>query len=191
MSQLLHPPPPTQATAAAGPDDNPDTLRVLSRSPHPYHRQSHELLEPADRLIYTPSYTKLSTPTSDSGTEADDEHFLKGLPAPKGRLHKGLRGRNESLSGSSTPFLSPAVDDADRRTPLSLNNGGATARDKRDALDRARRRKELVRRSTEVLLLMCLGGLVLSNPQAKPFARSYHKSLLPTRRSSLFHHADI
>ena len=48
-----------------------------------------------------------SVPGSDSGTEADDEHFLKGLPAPRSKLHKGLRGMNEVLSGVSTP-LRPA-----------------------------------------------------------------------------------
>src|SRR3569833_4314385 len=84
-----------------------DGLRLLSRSPHPYHRQNFELLHPADRLSAPASsaaahrpanhaapapyphplaaFTTESTPKSDSGTEADDEHFLKGLPAPRAK----------------------------------------------------------------------------------------------------------
>ncbi|CAK7263207.1 dolichol kinase [Sporothrix epigloea] len=59
-------------------------------------------------------FSKDSVPGSDSGTEADDEHFLKGLPAPRSRPHKGLRGMSEEFSGASTPLrrtLSPERSD--------------------------------------------------------------------------------
>src|SRR5690606_18758823 len=113
----------------------------LSRSPKPYHRQNFELLEPSDCISHNahqgfrPAYPSRLTPganlprdspfVSDSGTEADDEHYLKGLPAPKVRLHKGLRGRNEALSGSSSPMLSPTITahhtaELGERSPVSV-----------------------------------------------------------------------
>lgn len=174
MPEHLQPPP-----ACAGPDsaeeDHDSRRRIPSRSPHPYHRQKSELLEPSNRFAYRasianpfPSFAKESPAASESGTEADDEHFLRGLPAPRARLHKGLRGKNEPLSGTSTPLLSPAVlEEEGRQTCLS--------QDKRGATERIRRRKEVIRRVTEVLLLVCQGGMVASNADVQPFLRLHKK----------------
>ena len=110
-----------------------DGLRLLSRSPHPYHRQRFELAHPSERFNANLPPTQ-STPrsaqntddegkespkflsridreptNSDSGTEADDEHFLKGLPAPRLRPHKGLRDVDGNISSSPSPLLSPAI----------------------------------------------------------------------------------
>lgn len=184
------------STKLAMPDtvaDDPDSLRVLSRSPNPYHRHSFELHESSDRLVHRPGrntpvdnaasepFPSLgslinSTTASDSGTEADDEHFLKGLPAPKARLHKGLRGKNEPLSGSSTPLLSPAVMEEEGRRRSSRVNQG----DKRVISDRIRRRRELVRRLAEVLLLGFQGGMIAVNPQVQPAFRMYQESMYST-----------
>ena len=201
MPEHLLPPSPAFApvsTPASEPDqDHPEGLRILSRSPHPYSRQNHELLEPSDRLVHQaaavavvtqktgssgfatpneqPEFTKDSTPASDSGTEADDEHFLKGLPAPKARLHKGLRGKNESISGTSTPMLSPAIleEEGMRKTVSGYASGPTVTRDRRSAAERSvRRRKEVIRRLSEVLLLACQAGMVASNPDVQPFLRS-------------------
>jgi hypothetical protein len=197
MSELLRPPDPNPVLSTSDADDQEgEQLRILNRSPHPYHRQSCDLLEPSERLLAgaaaatatgfegtdPPSYLsrpaffhKDSTPGSESGTEADDEHFLKGLPAPRGRLHKGLRGGNEPLSGSSTPFLSPALlEEEGRKSPLSLSQG-AFERDKRGSADRSRRRKEVIRRGAEILLLVCQGGLIASNRDAQPFIQLHRK----------------
>lgn len=177
-------------------------LRLLSRSPHPYHRQHFELLHPADTLASPSrppatttattlpppdsreslshsfrSFTKESTPTSDSGTDADDEHFLKGLPAPKAKLHKGLRGRNEAVSGTSTPLLSPAIlEDEGRKVPLVLKRD-IFDRDIRNGAEKGRRRKELVRRSTELLLLVSLGRILYSNPEVAARIRLWKKGM--------------
>ncbi|KAK4159004.1 hypothetical protein QBC43DRAFT_137756 [Cladorrhinum sp. PSN259] len=165
-------------------EEDPDSLRTLSRSPHPYHHQSSELHEPLDRLIYRanrkidtgngdsePFPSLNSTTASDSGTEADDEHFLKGLPAPKARLHKGLRGKNEPLSGSSTPLLSPAVmEEEGRKRPPGVKLG-----EKRPVSERMRRRRELIRRAAEISLLGCQGMLVATNRQVQPTIQQYHK----------------
>ncbi|KAK0626542.1 hypothetical protein B0T14DRAFT_510288 [Immersiella caudata] len=201
MSEHLQPPGASPHPQASDAEDDREQLRILTRSPHPYHRQSSELLEPSDRLVYNgntlvpvaavstgrdgsrtpsyllraPSFTKDSTPASESGTEADDEHFLKGLPAPKQRLHKGLRGKNEPLSGSSTPFLSPAILEEEGRM-LSLSS--SQERDKRNVLEKSKRRKELIRRGAEILLLACQGGLIASNRDAKPFIWLYQRELI-------------
>lgn len=201
MSENLRPPDPNPnpVLSTSDADHDGEQLRILNRSPHPYHRQSCDLLEPSERLLSGADATatgfertdsqsylsrpaffhKDSTPGSESGTEADDEHFLKGLPAPRGRLHKGLRGGNEVLSGSSTPFLSPALlEEEGRKSPLSLSQG-AFERDKRGTAERSRRRKEVIRRGAEILLLVCQGGLIASNRDAQPFLRLHRKGEEP------------
>ncbi len=199
MTEHLQPPPPIPP-ATSGPnsgDEGHDTLRILSRSPHPYHRLNSELLAPSDRIAYPhdpsadadaqdpiaapnppfPSFARESPLGSESGTEADDEHFLKGLPAPKARLHKGLRGRNEALSGASTPLLSPAVlEEEGRKAHLSSPGSfGRYEHDRRATAERVRRRRELIRRAVEVLLLVCQGGMVASQPETRPFLRLHRK----------------
>ncbi|PKS05326.1 hypothetical protein jhhlp_008700 [Lomentospora prolificans] len=172
---------------------NPDAseeanLRLLSRSPHPYHRQNFELLQPTDRIEYTgrprpalaprsddldtsnPRLPKDSPLGSDSGTEADDEHFLKGLPAPRAKPHKGLRGRNEALSGASTPLLSPTipehhVEELGGKLPEAIKG------DRRLGIDRVRQARHVVRRYIEVALLAGLIMMVLSNRSVQPIRK--------------------
>ncbi|KAI0119132.1 hypothetical protein F4814DRAFT_410689 [Daldinia grandis] len=167
-----------------------DALRLLSRSPHPYHRQHSELLEPSDRLTYatlgrdriTPQsvssgVSREITPSSDSGTEADDEHFLKGLPAPR-RSRKGLRGRNEVLSGTSTPIPSPAVlEEEGRRISYNMKKDELIGKRPQNPADRARRRKEIVRRSAELLLIGFLGIVVCTNTYVQPILRRWNREL--------------
>ena len=187
MSQHLSPEPLT------APEPEQDTLRALSRSPHPYHHRRRELPYASDRFDasngaatlrsraptddatnFAPTalspYLKESSPGSESGTEADDEHFLKGLPAPKWKPRKGLRGRNEPLSGSSTPPASPAIweeertsCDAKEREPSKPSKS-----ERRQAIDVLRRHKNLCQRATEAAILVALGLMVRANPQVAP-----------------------
>lgn len=155
-------------------DPDHDGLRLLSRSPHPYRRQTSELLEPSSSYAI-----RQSPPPTDSGTEADDEHFLKGLPAPR-RLHKGLRGRNDVSSGASTPFLgTPALlgEEGRRlssfgaRKDTSWNQTSSTAVDKW----RRKRKREVARRFAELLIIGVLGLFVCANAQVWPILqRSSH-----------------
>ncbi|KAI0471132.1 hypothetical protein GGR56DRAFT_659145 [Xylariaceae sp. FL0804] len=148
--------------------------RSLSRSPHPYHRQNFELLHPLDHYASLGSAhrephvppSRERTPSSDSGTEADDEHYLKGLPAPR-RFHKGLRGRNEVVSGTSTPLASPAVWE-DEGKILGVGKE-LTTRKKPSTLvgHSRRRRKEITRRLTELLVIAALNALVYTNPRLR------------------------
>lgn len=199
------------ATAAQGPealkihdgDPEADELRLLSRSPHPYARQNHELLEPSASVSFpsrrgvppssangghgrsTTAYPSLSSrensPSSDSGTEADDEHFLKGLPAPRSKLHKGLRGLNEVISGTSTPLPSPAFpDDQDRilsPTPTQFKKEAQAGSDPRIASERLKRKREVVRRLTELLLLGSLGAIVHANDSARPLLQKWQRGM--------------
>lgn len=199
------------ATTAPGPDAlkihdgdrETDELRLLSRSPHPYARQNHELLEPSASFSFPPrrgaptssadggrvrsttAYPSLSSrensPSSDSGTEADDEHFLKGLPAPRSKLHKGLRGLNEVISGTSTPLPSPAFpDDQDRifcPTPTQFKKEAQAGSDPRVASERLKRKREIVRRLAELLLLGSLGVIVYVNDGARPLLHKWRRGM--------------
>ena len=177
--------------------------RRLSRSPHPYHRQQFELPHASERFStnapsqksplrsaqntddegqdgarYSPERYREFT-NSDSGTEADDEHFLKGLPAPKLRLHKGLRNADGSLSSTPSPLLSPVILDEELHkfqgylqratvTSASLTEDGA-----RKAAERFRqkRRVEVVRRTTETALLVLVGGVLCLNREVRQLLR--------------------
>ncbi|KAK3685570.1 hypothetical protein B0T22DRAFT_222283 [Podospora appendiculata] len=190
MPEHLNPPTPARARTTSPEDDHRQHgRRIPSRSPHPYHRQSTELLEPSGRLIRLATATQKppgapadqlrrdSPPPSESGTEADDEHFLKGLPAPKTRLHKGLRGKQELLSASSTPSLSPAIlEEEGRRIELDLGHH-IFERDKRGPAEQTRRRKEFVRRAVEVLLLVGQGVALALNGDVQHHLRLYKKEL--------------
>lgn len=185
-------------------DHDEQSLRALSRSPHPYHHQNNDLPHPSDRFFLRnatgtgtgtahtlkqaigrrpqpsptsyPPFSQESTPVSESGTEADDEHFLKGLPAPKAKLHKGLRGRNEPLSGLSTPLSSPVVLFEDgRSTDKILSADGAPRRTR--AIDLARRRKVIIQRVTEVGIVLALGIMVWTNPQVSPLMAVWGKGM--------------
>lgn len=171
-------PPGPLATAYEDVLTHPDLdseLRRLSRSPHPYHRQPSELLGSPDGYAVTDT-----TPLTDSGTEADDEHFLKGLPAPR-RLHKGLRGRNEASSGTSTPLFTPsALPDEEARRPSAFGaKKGALWDHSSAAADRWRgkRTNEIVRRSTELLILCILGLFAYTNAQVRPILQKSCREL--------------
>ncbi|KAG8158960.1 hypothetical protein KVR01_011403 [Diaporthe batatas] len=197
MSSSLKPPRPDPLDVAPNDElDDKENLRTLSRSPHPYLRHKWEILEPSDSFVsragsvpvhhapgdareqFTPSpaFTKDSTPNTDSGTEADDEIFVKRLPAPRARLHKGLRGRPDPPSGVATPLLTPSLPDGDIGT--SRGKERRAEDEKRQSAESARRRKEIVRRATEVLILSGLGRLVVSNPDVRPIVASHRERLV-------------
>ncbi|KAI2643488.1 hypothetical protein GGS21DRAFT_18571 [Xylaria nigripes] len=146
-----------------------DDLRLLSRSPHPYHRQTSSPHESSSGCA-----VGQSTPSNDSGTEADDEHFLKGLPAPR-RLHKGLRGQHENSSGTSTPLLasSAVLDEAGRR--LSPGVGKDSSQNHQSTADpdkrRRKRARESIRRLFELAVISALGLFVCTNSQVRSILR--------------------
>lgn len=184
--------------------DEQDRLRPLNRSPHPYHHQSSELPHLSDRFrlqngaAHTSKrrgsadggdsstireehtsfqgFSKESTPGSESGTEADDEHFLKGLPAPKTRLHKGLRGRNEPLSGAASPLPSPSFQDEDKLAAQAQES--KLVAEKSQAIDILRRNKNTCRRATEAVILAALGCVIATHQKVSPLVAASCKGKL-------------
>ncbi|TWU70567.1 hypothetical protein ED733_000822 [Metarhizium rileyi] len=170
-----------------------EALRALNRSPHPYHHQSSELPHSSERFathnvsggsvgkggyLSPTTFTTFSTessPGSESGTEADDEHFLKGLPAPKVKLHKGLRDSEELISGLTTPVPSATAQDEDfvhaasRR--LLLKPGQRRER----SLDVLRQNRVLVRRATEVCIVASLGYMVVTSSHVSSLFRVWKR----------------
>ncbi|KAL1868145.1 hypothetical protein VTK73DRAFT_3836 [Phialemonium thermophilum] len=163
---------PASAAVAGADDGSPADLRFLSRSPHPYRRQSFELLEPSSTLLYGGASAGESSPVSrsgtNSGTEADDEHFLKRLPAPKMKRNKGLRGKSEATSGTSTPLSPSVVEHEPERLRPNIGRGDVE-RARQTGRERVtRRRKEVARRSAECLLLGCVGTFIGWNREVQP-----------------------
>jgi hypothetical protein len=113
---------------------------------------------------------------SESGTEADDEGFafVKALLPPPLRPHKGLRDPDLG-HGAISPLLTPTQIDDEGRTfakgyfgvdKKKARKGEASSieEDAQAARQRylRRRRNELLRRATEVLLLTGIGVLTVS-----------------------------
>ncbi|RFU34622.1 hypothetical protein B7463_g1705, partial [Scytalidium lignicola] len=181
-----------------------EPLRRLSRSPHPYHRQHFEILHASERLIAdgrsaslpkapgqisgddregSPKYQSdryRESTNSDSGTEADDEHFLKRLPAPRRRPHKGLRGEDGGkLSGASSPAildeeLPKSLHGLPKASQLSLSLREAES-GKAAAKLRQKRRIEIARRSTEAGLLLFLGSILASDTDVKRIIQIWNR----------------
>lgn len=205
------------------------SVRVASRSPHPYHRRSsvleggssrikpdlaarsreeplsaaaagarkgktstrgeEDVQEVGRRDSETPAVVGRGSP-NESGTEADDESisYIKALPAPPLRLHKGLKTTmGTGLDGPETPLLTPsAIDEEGARFDFPITN----AKNKRSAAEKAandeelreararfvkRRRAELGRRACEVLLLIVIGMLVLGNESVRSSIQPWHR----------------
>ncbi|RDA87672.1 hypothetical protein CP532_3771 [Ophiocordyceps camponoti-leonardi (nom. inval.)] len=159
---MPEPPSAEEAPSALKPENHQPPHRSLSRSPHPYHHQTAErcVLGPGD----PPRLAKDSSPASESGTDADDEHFLKGLPAPRAKPHKGLRGHNEFPSRPSTPLAYPAFP-RDELPPPVAEQGLPELRPSLAGrlMESALRKKVLVRRATELCLVASLARIVRSN----------------------------
>jgi hypothetical protein len=125
---------------------------------------------------------------SESGTEADDEGygFVKALPAPPLRPRKGLRDtRGSGLDGQLTPILTPTTIEEDARR-LSQDSSMSRKADKgRDVTEgeirtaRAkfvkRRRAELLRRASEVGLLIVIGLSATKQSQVWGAAGQWHR----------------
>lgn len=166
-------------------------LELFRRSPHPYLRHKDQICRhtphaskppsprrPSDHTISDDDGRKRRKTTSqspsESGTEADDEgySFVKALPAPPLRPHKGLR---DAAGEWASPLLTPTqIDDEGRKisegyfddVKKGLGRAGARVADDDGARAarlkyQKRRRNELVRRTTETALLAGISVLAV------------------------------
>ena len=155
--------------------------RTLSRSPHPYHKQQADIIQStngggrkAEAKIqvddHRPKWSRESSSSNDSGTEADDEHgtFLRALPPAPLRLPKGLKYTGTTYQGTVSPLLTPSILDEDHRRqewekpfsdekrpqgPIASEDGKRKTRAKFEA----KRQAELLRRIVETFLLVVVG----------------------------------
>lgn len=168
----------TAETSALIDADDQDGLRIRNRSPHPYNRQSGELQHASYNVPKRDPFSKESTPISDSGTEADDEHILKGLPAPKTKLHKGLRGQNEALSGTSTPLRTTSTAQYGLELIPSKLNSQYSHQKETGFSGLSRDGRNIVRRISELGILFLLGILVVTNHRVLLLASSWKSGKL-------------
>lgn len=174
-------------------------LELFRRSPHPYLRHRNEIPKQSSSQA-TPSSPRSRSPfrlsnrttstenwrkrrkrgsqsPSESGTEADDEgcNFVKALPAPPLRLHKGLReSRGSGREERASPLLTPSqIDEEGRKFSDSFfddqgkrsRKGDSYFTDEERKIARQkyfkRRRHELLRRTTETALLAGISLLAI------------------------------
>jgi hypothetical protein len=169
----------TEGTREQGDQDNGTKSRMnTSNRTKPRSNHSNRAIPDADgrkrRKIL--GHSQSQSP-SESGTEADDEgySFVKALPPPPLRLHKGLRDRGATGHGGPSPLLTPTqIDDegrkltndyfSEQRKGTRRGEAPLTDDDARAARQKylQRRRNELVRRTTETALLAGIGFLAVS-----------------------------
>jgi len=124
--------------------------------------------------------------------------MVKLLPPPPIKPRKGLRaGRGlEAADGVGSPLLTPSLLDEDSRkvgNDYFKRRGSCESRQSTDDDLRAarqkfvkRRRAELIRRASEVALLLVVGFLVICNPQVRRTAWHWHRGVIsPTPTSSV------
>ncbi|KAJ4370781.1 dolichol kinase [Neocucurbitaria cava] len=205
------PDPPDPQADALAPEDV-ETLELFRRSPHPYLRHRDEIrkqspyrstnprrrsrtpLRPSNRTASDEDRRKRrkrSQSPSESGTEADDEgyNFVKALPAPPLRPHKGLRDtRGSGREEWASPLLTPTqIDDEGRKlsegyfndTKKGPRRGDAALTDEEATVARQkyrkRRRNELVRRTTETALLAGISVLAVQGCGCWSQLLSWHR----------------
>lgn len=164
----------------------PQAVPRLSRSPHPYRRKSLKLTDHDNVPSETenpPSRFRTPKSSSDSGTEADDEGtgFLRRLPAPPPRPHKGLRTATGFIGSDDIalwmerrppwlPFVRASSRAASRRSSSEESSVSIVRTQERR---NQRRRIEILRRLCETALLGSVGAFVLLRREVRQLAISW------------------
>lgn len=165
------------------PDEDVVTLRQLSdentkpadtphsTDPHlspwpPLRTKLNGTSEPTQSSTHPNDKLKRSI-ESESGTEADDEHFLLGVPASRSKQQqqKGLKELERTISGTTTKGLSDEQDGI--QAPRSARGAKLLVARTIMAEFSRKRRIELLRRVSEVGLLFGLGCIVYSGDGQK------------------------
>ncbi|KAL1959717.1 hypothetical protein VTO42DRAFT_1303 [Malbranchea cinnamomea] len=170
------------------PSDVPNTTESrhddrLSRSPYPYYRRglncSGTSTENEDTSTdHLSSLWRITPkPSSDSGTEADDEGsgLLKGVSAPHASPH--FRRQEHDGHNEATPALGKARPKPRRKVP-SEGPDAHTKGAENSAFVRKKKKLEVLRRVLETAMVLSLGAAVLSREDARVAARSWDKELI-------------
>lgn len=138
-------------------DHNIIPSRPLRSKPNDTNEPPQSIAHPNDRVKRCID--------SESGTEADDEHFLLGAPASWAKHKKELKQLERTISATSASGLSDAQD----ATNKSKSAKDTRVQEKRTIMEAfsRRRRIELLRRVSEVGLLVALGCIVYSGDEQK------------------------
>lgn len=169
-----------------------DSSILRSRSPHPYRRRSEHLLSPpplnysgaSSPMILTPPCSRQHTDdelynlsrtgydprhqrntSDDSGTEADDEHFLKGLPAPKHLTRRQL----DTISAQSEAEM--------RQHQVLYDFASENSSRLQQYGTRYERYRELARRSIEMVLIVLVIGLATSGVDVKDWMKDWSQGI--------------
>ena len=113
-------------------------------------------------------------PSSDSGTDADDEGpgLLKGLPAPQ-VSHRRRQERDQSRSRKSRPNAGRRDSSEEADSDTADGRDGASVRKKK--------RLEVLRRILETAMVLSVGATVLSQGDARAAASSWDKGMSRSR----------
>ncbi|KIW17527.1 hypothetical protein PV08_04721 [Exophiala spinifera] len=166
---------------------------TLERTRTPYHLKAESLGKPIGLSTFSApdgsaSSARSRSESSESGTEADDERgpLLKSLPAPPLRMRKGLRGASPAaLTPSASPLSTPPAfvearefeyfgtpRKTARKIPQPQKNG------KDFEAYKARKRREIVRRCVETVLLGAIGGIIWTSARESPEISDWKSELL-------------
>jgi hypothetical protein len=176
------------------------SLKPTQDRPNPPNRTRSDADGRKRRRTTPQSHSQSQSPSpSESGTEADDEgySFVKALPPPPLRPHKGLRDTGGSVQ---SPLLTPTqIDDEGRKfsegyfskkkkgtvkgQPQFTDEEARVARQKY----RKRRRAELVRRTTETALLAAIGAIAVRGCNCWVSLFSWHRGELMSPKCAIQH----
>ena len=170
-------------------DNLNEQQRILSRSPHPYHRRGPSLVSSEFDDHRNISSERDGHPvqgfSSESGTEADDEggQRLKSLPAAPIRASKGLRIVERDRGAQPIPPATPGVEDDRILSAPFLTDGtydgsrGEADSERRRIREKytRRRRAEVIRRLTELGLFCTVGSVVCLRPDVKKALHDWYQ----------------
>lgn len=147
--------------------DAPDAMKAREQNvtaAQPLRSISNGTNEPSQSIAHPNDRLKRCI-DSESGTEADDEHFFLGAPASRTKHKKELKQLERTISATSATGLSNEQDGTNKGKSAK----GTKVEEKRTIMEAfsRRRRIELLRRVSEVGLLAGLGCIVYSGDNQK------------------------
>ncbi|KMU84190.1 phosphatidate cytidylyltransferase family protein [Coccidioides immitis H538.4] len=152
------------------------SLRRLSRSPHPYRRRRTEQFgSETGSSEYSSVWVKSRRTSSDSGTDADDEGngVLKGLPAPPSR--RVTVGTDEDEGSEISDRLRAIRRGRRKRSAESTEDQLVSLRQR--GRSRRRWRVEVLRRLCETVWILTVAAAALLPQEVRSVVRDWRREL--------------